>query len=292
MKVIVGLLLGATLATCTLGNERFDTTTLADFLNSQKELDRSLEAFCTSNKETASAAQVKLSWSANAVNWYRVQALQLPATEFMQTEFNYVFWPDPKDRLKKQVLSATEISPASHDWADLPASTKSLSAIEFLIGTDNPQHFCDWYAAIMKVQLKQTAELTSLQAFYDFSDIEQITALHGTALTLHSQLKEVLSRPGNPRWVFAPGWRTETSPSIQGAFLEQLNMLMMPYRLKHKDIETWQTLLAELPDLSLNSTREQVEAVNNFAVALAQFVEADLAPSLDIYLGFNNFDGD
>jgi predicted lipoprotein len=71
-----------------------------------------------------------------------------------------------------------------------------------------------------------------------------------------------------------------------------MQLLLVDFATKHDSVSDWQAQIKAMPALSLESSREQVELVKNFAEALAKFVEIELAPSLNIYLGFNNFDGD
>ena len=227
-----------------------------------------------------------------ATRWMTVQALQLPANEFLQTDHRFVFWPDPKDRLKRQVQTALTTAPEDTDWSTLPASVTSLSAIELILTDTNPLIHCAWLNAVADYQVEQTDELAKLQQFYTFGTAEQLTALHGTALTLHAILKEVISREDRTLWVLAPAWRSETGADIANALIEQNLELMQRFVEQTPElqpmIEQWQST----PRLSNDSRRAEIAQWNLAAEALADYVEDTLAPSLNIFIGFNNFDGD
>ncbi len=268
--------------------ERIDQTVLEQFVTAQTDLQAQITAMCEGDKKITPIA----SWQQAASGWFAVQALQLPAAEFVETGFAYVFWPDPKDRLRKQVTQAISQPPAQEDWKDLPASVRSLSAIEYLLMQEKPTQYCDWLQTISAHQVAQSQQFSSLQRFYDFERAEQIAALHGTALTLHAHLKDVLSNDAKLNWFLAPGWRSESQPIIENALLLQTQKLLALFAGKHQDIVQWQNQLKSLPMLSLSSTRADIEKVNSASEAFAEYVENTLAPALDIYMGFNNFDGD
>ncbi|EAR09032.1 hypothetical protein [Reinekea blandensis] len=227
-----------------------------------------------------------------ATQWMTVQALQLPASEFLQTDHRFVFWPDPKDRLKRQVQTALTTPPDATDWSALPSSVTSLSAIELILTDATPLSHCPWLNAIADYQVKQTDELAKLQQFYTFGTAEQLTALHGTALTLHAILKEIISREDRTLWVLAPAWRSETGPDIANALIQQSLELMQLFSEQNPElqlkIEEWQSR----PRLSIDTPRAEIAQWNQAAEALAGYVEDTLAPSLNIFIGFNNFDGD
>jgi predicted lipoprotein len=265
-----------------------DKIALTEFGQAIDRLEAEVTRFCSNKTDEAPLAE----WTNVATRWFNVQAMQLPAAQFMQTEFEYIFWPDPKDRLRKQVLAATAQSPSETDWSTLTASVKSFSAIEFLLTQDDARDYCDWYTAIIKNRAKTAQQLIDLGKYYDFSSAEQLTALHGTALTLHMILKEVLSRPGKTMWVLAPGWRSESGDDIGNALVEQTVALLSSLDGTHSNVQSWSTSFSELDKLSVNATRQDIETLNALSESLAVFVETTLAPAMNLYIGFNNFDGD
>ena len=265
-----------------------DKIALTEFGQAIDRLEAEVTQFCSNKTDEAPLAE----WTNVATRWFSVQAMQLPAAQFMQTEFEYIFWPDPKDRLRKQVLAAMAQSPSETDWNTLTASVKSFSAIEFLLTQDDARDYCDWYTAIINDRVKTAQQLIDLGEYYDFSNAEQLTALHGTALTLHLILKEVLSRPGKTMWILAPGWRSESGDDIINALVEQTLMLLSGLEGAHQDILTWSKSFAELSELTVDSTRQDIETLNALSESLAAYVETTLAPAMNLYIGFNNFDGD
>jgi predicted lipoprotein len=268
--------------------DAYDKIALTEFGQAIDRLEAEVTRFCSNKTDEAPLAE----WTNVATRWFNVQAMQLPAAQFMQTEFEYIFWPDPKDRLRKQVLAATAQSPSETDWSTLTASVKSFSAIEFLLTQDDARDYCDWYTAIIKNRAKTAQQLIDLGKYYDFSSAEQLTALHGTALTLHMILKEVLSRPGKTMWVLAPGWRSESGDDIGNALVEQTVALLSSLDGTHSNVQSWSTSFSELDKLSVNAARQDIETLNALSESLAVFVETTLAPAMNLYIGFNNFDGD
>jgi len=264
-----------------------DQQVLKTFVDTQKLLQQRLMSFC----ENTTQVPIK-EWQSTATLWFEVEGLQLPAAEFMQTKFAYVFWPDPKDRLRNQLTSAISKPVVDVDWKTLPASVVSLSAIEYLLVQEQPRQHCDWMLAISNNQVIQAEQLYKLQRFYSFDTPEQLTALHGSAMILHSHLKEVLSRAGKTMWVLAPGWRTDSGPTINNALQQQLIHLLMLFSDQHPDIDPWLKNLQTVKPLTINSSRADIEKCYEATEALAKFVENTLAPDLNIYMGFNNFDGD
>lgn len=268
---------------------RFDQVTLQAFADAQQQLKTDIELFCENKKVPNPIGQ--LIDTANL--WFQVSGLQLPATEFMQVEYAYIFWPDSKDRLRKQVQTAFASDVNKVTWNEVTAAAKSLSAIEFALVQDDPRQHCDWMLAIADHQIGQTTQLVNLQEFYDFDLAEQLTALHGSALTLHILLKEMLARPGRVIWQLGPAWRSDGGWAIQYGMVNQVSRLLAEFEPQHKGIADWQQRIADFnlsgssqPDL------ETLTALNTTADELASFIEATLAPDLDVFIGFNNFDGD
>lgn len=266
---------------------RLDQRVLNEFVTSQQNLATQISLFCEDPNKTVP----KMAWSQAAANWFRVFALQLPAAEFMQADHTFIFWPDSKDRLKKQVQAVLHTNPSNLNFSNLPASTTSLSAIEYIYTLENSFEYCDWLISISDLQITQAAQFQKLQTFYEFSTNDQLIALHGTALTLHMQLKEILAKPNRITWQLAPAWRSDLGWGIQKTLFNQLIELLALFE-SSDGVSVWQEKIANIEVPISDPTRDQLVTLNFFSEELAQFVESSLAPSLGTHLGFNNFDGD
>lgn len=278
----------STAAFSTENATRYDEALLHDFLNTQKTLQSELIAYCADDINDLP----KASWTQTAKLWFLVDGLQLPATEFMETAYQFVFWPDPKDRLRKQVNAAFASDLSSTNWDEVPAAAKSLSAIEFTFTTNEPKEHCDWMTRIMSHQLSLTEQLVNLQAFYSFDTAEQLTALHGTALSLHVHYKDMLGRPGKVVWQLGPAWRSDFVWPIQLAMTEQLRSLLENFAAQHDSVQPWLDRLNALELTESQPALSTLESLDTYLVELARYVEGTLAPVLEVFLGFNNFDGD
>lgn len=273
-------------------SETLEKQLMQQFLTSQQNLHTATENYCSA--QSVPTETLIEYWQQSAISWYQVSSLQLPAAEFMQTEYSFVFWPDSKDRLKGQVLTALKSLPSELESSQLPSSVTSLSAMELIL-TEQPQpkaNHCAWLSFITDYQLEQSTQLVELQALYEFEEAEWLNALHGTALIAASQLKEISARGDRLIWQLGPAWRSGTSWEIQYALGTQLAQLLNHFKAQDEGLIEWQTQLQafglshEAPEL------DSVLAYRDYLFALAEYVEHDLATKLDIFLGFNNFDGD
>ncbi|TCS43099.1 hypothetical protein [Reinekea marinisedimentorum] len=287
------LVLSAMLLLPAIGwSETLEKQRMQQFMSSQQALQAATQQFCS--EQAISTDNLLDLWQQAVVSWYQVSALQLPAAEFMQTQYSFVFWPDSKDRLKSQVLSALNSQPDETDTRALSSSVTSLSAMEFIL-TEQPEQassHCDWLTYITDYQVEQSSQLVNLQALYDFEDLEWLNALHGTALVAADHLKEISARGDRLIWQLGPAWRSGTTWEIQYALNDQLDQLISHFLPDDEALNEWQTQLQafelshEPPELN------EVLAYKDFLFALAEYIEHDLATKLDIFLGFNNFDGD
>jgi predicted lipoprotein len=268
--------------------QRYDLQVMQQFLSSVETLTTELDQSCKAPTNT----DLMSSWQPTAQAWFLIQGLALPAVEFMQLDHQVIFWPDPKDRLKNQVRSAISESIDSKDQDTLPASTMSLSAIEYILTLENTNDYCDWLIEIAEKQKNTALQLVNLQKFYEFSTFEQVTALHATALLAHSQLKEALSNPNKVNWYLAPAWRSQTGWLVIQSMSQQIIDLSLALRVESQELIDVQTYLTKVTESSTSFPLDDLNILDEKLVALASYVEQTLAPSLDIYLGFNNFDGD
>jgi len=288
MKLVRVYLLFTLACSQCVNAERLDEQRLNQFVKAQISLKSGIDDYCHSVDKSLPMAQ----WVSAASAWYQVQGLQLAATQFMQVDHTFVFWPDSKDRLRKQVNTAIKQSPAETVWKDLPSATKGLSAIEYIFTQTDAKQHCLWLKEISTNQIEQATKLQALQALYEYGLFEQVNALHGTVSVAHSQLKEVLAQPDKTVWQLAPAWRSNNGWHIQVKLSEQIGYLLNALLEEDVSILPWQTKLLEFHVTEELPNRKGLIAYNQFLTEVATYVEATLAPNLDIYLGFNNFDGD
>ena len=284
------------LVSCHSWGETLEKEILQQFLADQQGLQSAIQRYCSAPGETNSA--VLKQWQKTAISWYQVSALQLPATEFMQTHYTFVFWPDAKDRLKNQVYAALKNAPDDIDQSELASAVTSLSAIEFILtdaATTRADAFanqCAWMSYIAEYQVSQSSQLAELQAFYDFDESEWLNALHGTTLVALDQLNEISARENRLIWQLGPAWRSDTTWQIQYSLSQQLTALIDMFIPKDEELQLWQNQLAELELAEQTPSLETVLTYRAFLARLGTYIENDLATKLDIFLGFNNFDGD
>ncbi len=265
-----------------------DKKIVENFYQNQVKLNQRLTEFCTNSKQNFPLD----TWQQTVISWYLVQGLQLTSTEFMQAGFTHVFWPDPKDRLRNQVNQVLQQAPNTDNWKQLPVSTKSLSAIEYISTLDQPRMHCDWLNAISKYQVEQSQQLSELQQFYEFETFEQINALNGTTMVARSQLNEITSRADRLIWQLAPAWRSNSGWPIQSALKSQIETLLAQFEDADATITPWLNRLEKLPLGKEAPSVDVIHQYQQYLAELTEYIEHTLAPNLDIYLGFNNFDGD
>lgn len=290
-KLINQLLL---LLLCTTGGFSVASTTDLDqqilerFNQSQTALATHIENVCVGNKENFSLSL----WQTAAIHAMEVEGLQLPAAEFLQIQYRFVFWPDSKDQLRRQLESSIAQEFIAEDWENLPASVKSLSAIEYIfIEKELPANHCDWLVAMSAQQLALSNQLLQLQTLYPFDTYEKIHALFGTSQLLYSQFKEILAREDRVIWQLAPGWRSNISWQIQQALLRQMALLLAEFQ----QVESAASWLSWLEDVNQSASRPDDQSLRTLANQMnsfIQYIEHELSPELDVFLGFNNFDGD
>jgi predicted lipoprotein len=268
--------------------ERYDLNVMTEFASSAEDLRITLENSCNTQSDFAAIK----TWQETAQGWYLVKGLGLPSVEFMQLDHKVIFWPDSKDRLKKQVQTAVQKNPEQHDLETLPASVLSLSAIEYLLTQKDGHDHCAWLTLIAQKQAQSAEKIANLQKYYEFSTFEQVTALHASTLLSHSQLKEVLSNPNKANWFLAPAWRSESGWLINQALASQIIALSLALEIDSPEfsdaLKFFKTVSEQAEPLSLKALKVYDAKLVEFAI----YIEQVLAPSLDIYLGFNNFDGD
>ncbi|TXR52069.1 hypothetical protein [Reinekea thalattae] len=282
---------------CSLSSaEELANQRLAEFLNHQQSLNSAISDYC--QQSTPSAESLTEHWQEAAISWYQIAGLQLPAAEFMQTEYSYVFWPDPKDRLRGQLNQALSQSPQALPANQLASAVKSLSAIEY-IATDAAKNAsfsleqrCQWLTFISDHQIVQTKQLLELQSLYEFETAEMVNAFHGTALSAYSQVKEISARDTRIIWQLAPGWRSDSSWPIQLGLIEQLQLFFDYFAEQDAQLASWQKRLLAFEFSAQKPELETLLAYRDYLSELAEYVEHDLASQLDIFIGFNNFDGD
>ncbi|MBU2864158.1 hypothetical protein KO489_09915 [Reinekea forsetii] len=276
------------LGTLSAEENRYDLEVLRQF----KTYTTQLENAVTSQCETESGVNFTQLWTETASQWFLIKGLGLPALEFLQLDHQVVFWPDSKDRLRKQVNNALTSQLSSTQLDALPNSVMSLSAIEYIQTLTPSDEHCQWQAAIMKKQTGLAIELFDLQQYYEFSTFEQVTALHSSVLLSHSLLKEVLSNSAKVNWALAPGWRSQSGWPILQALSAQINTLFKQLDPDSDQRARTELLLKQVIDSEAPLTQSELADLNQQLKMLAHYIENDLALSLDIYLGFNNFDGD
>ncbi|MFQ3230109.1 imelysin family protein [Reinekea sp.] len=284
----IGVMMLLAMAVSEAQPKRYDLKVMTEYASSVEALRDSLEHSCRTKGDFE---EVKL-WQESAQKWFMVKGLGLPAVEFMQLDHKVIFWPDSKDRLKNQVETAVQKTPDQHAPETLPASVLSLSAIEYLITQTHSDEYCDWLTLIARQQVLTADKIVSLQQYYEFATFEKVTALHASILLSHSQLKEVLSNPNKANWFLAPAWRSESGWLITQALASQVIELSLTLETNSKELVDARKLLQAVLERSEPLELESLVEYDAKLVALASYVEQVLAPSLDVYLGFNNFDGD
>ena len=267
---------------------RYDLDVLRQFKTYTAQLENAVTSQCA----TGSGVHFTQLWTETASQWFLIKGLGLPALEFLQLDHQVVFWPDSKDRLRQQVINALTTQPSSSQLDALPNSVMSLSAIEYIQTlTPNNEH-CQWQKAIMEKQTGLAIKLFELQQYYEFSTFEQVTALHSSVLLSQSILKEVLSNSDKVNWALVPGWRSQSGWPILQALSAQINTLFTQLDPGSDQRARTEQLLSQVINSDLSLTQSELTNLNQQLKSLAQYIENDLASSLDVYLGFNNFDGD
>lgn len=284
MLLILTLILSSSYAHA----DRYDLKILQNFLTSVDTLNSELETSCKDQNQQ----NAMNNFQQTAQNWFLVKGLGLPTVEFMQLDHKVIFWPDSKDRLKNQVRSAVTKNPNEYNEETLTTSVLSLSAIEYLLTLSNPHDYCSWLTLIPKQHQEYATQMLSLQKYYEFSTFEKITALHASTLLSHSQLKEVLSNPNKVNWALAPAWRSESGWLITQALAKQIVALSLSLELDSQQLIDATHFLEQAINSSEPLEQDALTQYDAQLLGLVKYIEEDLAPSLDVFLGFNNFDGD
>lgn len=266
----------------------YDQQTVSAFVERQKDLQASIKNYCTESSGSIPISEL----TAAMQSWFLVQGLVLPAFEFIETDYRFVFWPDSKDGLRKQVQAAFAQDVKSVDWQTQPASVTTLSAIEFAFASDDPKAHCDWLIAVSDIQVQRASELLEAHAFYQMNTTENLRALYTSALYFNVQLDSMLFRKDHIIWQLGPAWRSESTWTIQQAMFRQVQALLALFDSEVPETRQWQDKLAAFNDIGDSPDYATLTALNEQVQALASFVAADMAPALDVPMGFNNFDGD
>ena len=270
---------------------------LNNFKQQQQNLGTQLTTFCAN----ANAAVPWQAWFDAARTASELKAMQLQSFELLQQNYQYLVWPDTKDRVKHQTTAAVQADPQAASTNKQPPSTRSLSAIEWMLTQQDAHQYCPWLLEISQQQQQASIKLVEMQQQLRFGSYEEVLAFWGSVHVANKQIKDVIA--GNKvSPYFLPAWRSKQQWALHQSLMANIQLqadywqsrLQGPAKEElAQHMAKLTTMQAAWPSNMLNQAAlTPLTELQAWLLTLDKLIENQLSDEVGIYLSVVGFDGD